>query len=104
MRVDFETRLKIFFALIISGIIGIAAFTYQPELNVLRWNFWKRDFHFATQQCNGSWTHKMGEVGIAQRMDFWNWATGGPMPMGAENGSADFQGCFCVKGPARHIR
>jgi CHASE3 domain sensor protein len=29
MRVNFETRLKIFFVLIVVGIMGIAAFTYQ---------------------------------------------------------------------------
>ncbi len=38
MRVDFETRLKIFFALIIAGIIGIAAFTYQFYQSVRKVN------------------------------------------------------------------
>ena len=38
MRVDFETRLKIFFMLIIAGIIGIAAFTYQFYQSVRKVN------------------------------------------------------------------
>jgi CHASE3 domain sensor protein len=38
MRVNFETRLKIFFVLIIAGIIGIALFTYQYFQSVKQLN------------------------------------------------------------------